>query len=131
VRFWAKLEMIRYEISKRGERTLYLGAPLALEAGGGGDCAVTSAEQGAQAVNLVLVVDVDAEVVVPSSCCCCEGRRRGGGPGGGSVDEEKTVEEAGEEESGGDEEERSRLVCSTAAAGVVVPHAASSPETEI
>jgi hypothetical protein len=103
----------------------YLGAPLALEAGGGGDGAITSAEQGAQAVDLVLRVDVDAEVGIPPYCCCGEGGRRGGGPRGGSVDEE----EAGEEERGGDEEEGARLVGPTAAR-VVVPHAPISPETE-
>jgi hypothetical protein len=107
----------------------YLGAPLAVEAGGGRDGAITSAEQGAQAVDLVRRVDVDAEVAIPSSCCCGEGGRRGGGPRGGSVNEEDAVEKTGEEERGGDEEEGARLVGPTAAR-VVVPHAPISPETE-
>jgi len=41
---------------------LDLGAPLALEAGGSGDGAVASAEQSTEALDLVLGVDVDAEV---------------------------------------------------------------------
>ena len=41
---------------------VYLGAPLALEAGGSGDGAVASAEQSTEALDLVLGVDVDAEV---------------------------------------------------------------------
>lgn len=39
---------------------LDLGAPLALEAGGFGDGAIASSKQRAQAVDLVLGVDVDA-----------------------------------------------------------------------
>lgn len=39
-----------------------LGSPLALKAGSSVDCVVVSVKQGAQAVNLVLRVDVDAEV---------------------------------------------------------------------
>ena len=44
-----------------------LCSPLALEASSGGDGVVASAEESAQAVDLVLVVDVDAEVVVVGS----------------------------------------------------------------
>jgi hypothetical protein len=40
---------------------------LALEASSGGDGVVASPEQRAQAVDLVLVVDVDAEVVLVGS----------------------------------------------------------------
>ena len=49
-----KLEKVGLEV--------YLGAPLALEAGGSGDGAVASAEQSTEALDLVLGVDVDAEV---------------------------------------------------------------------
>lgn len=41
---------------------VYLGTPLALEAGGCGYSAVSSAEQDAEVLDLVLGVDVDAEV---------------------------------------------------------------------
>ena len=93
---------------------VYLGAPLALEACGGGDGAVASPEQGAEALDLVLSVDVDAEV-------SGRGGPAGGYGGGGRCVEEEAVEEAGEEEGGSDEEQSAHLV--SAAAGLVVPHA--------
>lgn len=91
-----------------------LGAPLALEACGGVDGAVASPEQGAEALDLVLSVDVDAEV---------SGREGPAGVygGGGICVEEEAVEEAGEEEGGRDEDQSAHLV--SAAAGLVVPHA--------
>lgn len=99
----------------------YLSSPLALDAGCSGDVVVAAAEQRAQAVDLVLGVDVDAEVAVrPGTVWCGAGGRRSGewGP----------VEQAGEEEGGGDEEEGGRLVGPRAERLVRAPHG-RSPET--
>lgn len=100
---------------------LYLSSPLALEAGSGRDGGVASAEQRAEAVDLVVGVDIDAEVVVivtrePAPwpwgrggvACGGEWRRNG--------------EEAGEEEGDADEEEGARLMGPRAGRVVRAPH---------
>lgn len=94
---------------------VYLGTPLALETCGGSDGAVASPEQGAEALDLVLGVNVDAEVSGRGGAAGVQGG------GGGRCVEEEAVEEAGEEEGGSDEEQSAHLV--SAAAGLVVPHA--------
>lgn len=101
---------------------LYLGSPLALKARSGLDCGVVSVKQGAQAVNLLLRVDVDAEIsaVVAGFGQWSDGGGIGEGRGGG----QEAVKEAGEEEGRGDKEEGGRLVGPCAGRGVVVraPH---------